>query len=284
MFLTYTFTTFVITFLLKANIYNISFKSVITMFVTNEYLLSNANSIVEYKDFTRVWYADIGYQIVINWVVLSLIPHIFQPILLLLGETIEECNAKKERLQRRMEKAIEGKEFAFEDYYANILMIVFVSVALCGPVPILLFIGGVALLTRYFFWKYYFIRFCKITPTFDESLNSKVTGVLYWAVILHLCFSIYAYGNTEIFPLANSIATVNTLAATLSTGTASIISTLITRCALNWLLTCVLAFVLLCYVLKTFFVDSIISLVKMCSKDKLPTVMLQNNMEFTPGG
>jgi len=74
-----------------------------------------------------------------------------------------------------MDKMIEGKEFTFDDYYANILMIVFVSVALCGPIPLLLFIGAVALLSRYLFWKYYFIRFCKITPTFDESLNSKVS-------------------------------------------------------------------------------------------------------------
>jgi hypothetical protein len=104
-----------------------------------------------------------------------------------------------------MEKAIEGKEFTFDDNYANVLMIVFVSVMLCGPIPLLLLIGGLALLTRYLFWKYYFIRFCKITPTFDESLNSKVTGILYWAVIAHLCVSIYAFGNTEIFAVTGSI-------------------------------------------------------------------------------
>lgn len=45
LFLTYTFTTFFITFLLKANIYGVSFKTIITNFVTDAYLLSNAASI-----------------------------------------------------------------------------------------------------------------------------------------------------------------------------------------------------------------------------------------------
>lgn len=41
-----------------------------------------------------------------------------------------------------------------------------------------------------------------------------------------------------------------------------------------------LAFVIISYVLKTFFVDSIMSLARMCAKDKLPTVLVQNNQEF----
>lgn len=196
LFLTYTFTTFFITFLLKANIYNISFKTIITQFVTDTYLLSNSASLSEYTDFSRTWYADVGYQIVINWLVLSLVPHIFQPILLLITDSIEQCQAQGQKIQRKMDKMIEGKEFTFEDYYANLLMIVFVSIGLCGPMPLLLLIGGLAILTRYLFWKYYFIRFCKIPPTFNESLNTKVTGMLYWAAIIHLCISIYAFGNT----------------------------------------------------------------------------------------
>lgn len=55
---------------------------------------------------------------------------------------------------------------------------------------------------------------------------------------------------------------------------------MISRCAVNWLHTSVLVFVLVSYILKTFFVDSITSLVRMCSKDKVPTVMLQNNQGF----
>jgi hypothetical protein len=66
-----------------------------------------------------------------------------------------------------MEKMIEGAEFQFEDCYANVLMIVFVSMMLGGPMPILMLLGAIALGSRYLFWKYYFIRFCKIPPTFD---------------------------------------------------------------------------------------------------------------------
>lgn len=80
-------------------------------------------------------------------------------------------------------------------------MIVFVTMILCGPMPLMMVLGTVALGSRYLYWKYYFIRFCKIPPTFDESLNTNVLNILPWAVFIHLAVSIYAYGNTDIFPL-----------------------------------------------------------------------------------
>jgi hypothetical protein len=99
-----------------------------------------------------------------------------------------------------------------------------------------------------------------------------------------LAISIYAYGNTDIFPISGSIAIINNLAATLSVGSATFITTIISRCAVNWLLTGILALILLIILVKTFFVDSIISLVRMCKQDKIPTVMITNNQEFTPTG
>lgn len=86
LFLTYTFTTFVITFLLQANLFKISFKTIINGFISSDYLRKNSAALTEYNDLTRSWYADIGYKIVINWVTFSLIPHIIQPLILLVSE------------------------------------------------------------------------------------------------------------------------------------------------------------------------------------------------------
>lgn len=195
LFLTYTFTTFIITFLLQARILDISFKFVITRFISDPTLLSNVNMLVEYEDLSRAWYLDIGYKITMNWITFAIIPHIFQPIILVISECIANWRAKKEKFQRNMDMLIEASVFQFEDNYANILMIVFVTMMLCGPIPILLVLGTVALGTRYLFWKYYFIRFCKIPPTFDESLNDKIMKIMPWSVFIHLAISIYAYGN-----------------------------------------------------------------------------------------
>lgn len=130
-----------------------------------------------------------------NLLTVMFLPHIIQPFLLALAECLSNWRAKKEKFQRNMDKMIEGSLFQFEDNYANILMIVFVTLMLCGPIPLLLFFGTIALGLRYLFWKYYFIRFCKIPPTFDESLNDKVLRILPWSVFIHLAISIYAYGN-----------------------------------------------------------------------------------------
>lgn len=108
-----------------------------------------------------------------------------------------------------MDQALELAEFNFEDCYANILLIVFVSLLLAGPMPLMILLGTVALGTRYLFWKYYFIRFCKIPPTFDESLNTKIMNILYWCVIIHLAISIFAYGNNEIFSVKNDFPSIN---------------------------------------------------------------------------
>lgn len=286
LFLTYTFTTFVITFLLQANVLSISFKMVISRFVSDPYLLKNVGLLNEYSDLTRNWYLDIGYQIVINWATLTLLPHIVQPFTLWVAECIAECRARRQKFQRNMDKMIEGSVFQFEDCYANVLMIVSVTLLLSGPMPILMALGTVALGTRYLFWKFYFIRFCKIPPTFDESLNSKVMGILPWAVFLHIGISIYAYGNTYIFPRTSSNEILGKLLEYLPSDTSKdgFLLNILARLAGNWLLTLLLALLLVIYFLKTFLVDIVKSLVGQCKKDKVPTVFANNNQEFTPNG
>lgn len=54
--------------------------------------------------------------------------------------------------------------------------------------------------------------------------------------------------------------------------------------AINWLLTVTLVVVVVIWFFKTLFIDTILSLIAMVKKDKLPTVMLNNNQEFTPAG
>lgn len=82
----------------------------------------------------------------------------------------------------------------------------FVPFAFAGPMPLLLPISAIALTVRYFYSKYYFLRFCRAPRAFDESLNQMVMNLLPLALFLHLMVSIYAYGATDIFPTESSIS------------------------------------------------------------------------------
>ena len=73
------------------------------------------------------------------------------------------------------------------------------SLAFCGSMPVIVVITFLALFMRYFFEKYYFFRYCRIPKTFDEALDLEVSSLLPYAIIIHFCFSIWMFGNTEIF-------------------------------------------------------------------------------------
>lgn len=79
-FVIYFVTTFILTILLQAEVFGISFKYLIVNFLSDPYLISNLNNLTEYSDFTREWYSGIGYKICITWIISSLVPHIYDPL------------------------------------------------------------------------------------------------------------------------------------------------------------------------------------------------------------
>ncbi len=96
---------------MQANVFKISFKSIIKNFIQDQSLLNNLASLTEYYDLTSNWYRDIGYQIWFNVLVLSLVPHIFMPIVMHIMECIGEYRAKGEIMYRKMYDKIRPAEF-----------------------------------------------------------------------------------------------------------------------------------------------------------------------------
>jgi hypothetical protein len=86
--ITYATTTALITFLMQANVFSISFKSIIGHFITDPTLKINLSTIKEYYDLTSFWYRDIGYQIWFNIFLMSFFPHIIMPFYFYLMECI----------------------------------------------------------------------------------------------------------------------------------------------------------------------------------------------------
>lgn len=86
--------------------------------------------------------------------------------------------------------------------------------------------------------------------------------------------------------MPNTLTFVDNIASQLSTGASSFAILLLKRIACSWLLSALLLLVVVAYILKTYFIDSIRALVSACKGDhvQLPSTVIKNNQEFTPAG
>lgn len=66
-----------------------------------------------------------------------------------------------------MEHLMESEEFDIEDHYANIMMVILVGYVFSSAIPLLLPLTFIGLITRYYYFKYSFVRFCRIPRTYD---------------------------------------------------------------------------------------------------------------------
>lgn len=104
-------TTTLITFLMQANVFGLSILSLYGRLITDKDLSNNIRSMSEYSDLTPRWYKDIGYQIWFNIFIMCFLPQAFQPLFYMLKEKLQECLAKRERIQVKMNAAIECHGF-----------------------------------------------------------------------------------------------------------------------------------------------------------------------------
>jgi len=92
---------------LQADIFGWSFRGLLISMSASGYLRQNAEMLSIYDDLIREWYVDIGYRIVLNWLVLTFVPYVFNPFLDLLFQKVSEWRARKETLQAPMDKLLQ---------------------------------------------------------------------------------------------------------------------------------------------------------------------------------
>lgn len=68
-----------------------------------------------------------------------------------------------------------------------------------GGIPILYFTSFLHLLVLYWVDKLNIFRVCKKPLNYNESMQEMVRNILYLVPFIHTIFSIYIYGNTDIF-------------------------------------------------------------------------------------
>lgn len=62
-------------------------------------------------------------------------------------------------------------------------------------------VSFVGLITRYLYFKYIFIRFCRVPKTYNEALNSRAISILKIILLIRCLLSIYMYGADGIFAM-----------------------------------------------------------------------------------
>ena len=103
-----------------------------------------------------------------------------------------------------MEAKIEAEVFQIEDHYANVIMIIFVCMMFSGGIPLMIPISFLGLATRYIYFKYSFIRFCRVPQTFNDSINNKILRILPFCFIVHFALDLWMYGVPLIFSTESS--------------------------------------------------------------------------------
>lgn len=65
----------------------------------------------------------------------------------------------------------------------------------------MILVSCLGLVTRYVYFKYLFIRFCRVPKTYNEALNTRAISILKIILFLRCLISLYMYGAEDIFAM-----------------------------------------------------------------------------------
>lgn len=75
------------------------------------YVRENLINMRSYDDLKREWYLDIGYKICLNWLLLSVMPILGNPVVDWGCEKVAEWRAREQKIQKKMEAKLQKPEF-----------------------------------------------------------------------------------------------------------------------------------------------------------------------------
>ena len=69
----------------------------------------------------------------------------------------------------------------------------------CSGLPLLYIITFLFLIIQYWIDKYFMLRLYKKHPSVDDKMDKTAGLALYYLIYVHIIFSIFIYGNSDIF-------------------------------------------------------------------------------------
>lgn len=139
-------------------------------------------------------------------------------------------------------------------------MIIFVGFAFAPGIPFMIVLSWVALITRYVYFKYIFIRFCRIPKSYNHSMNQTILAIFPISLAFHLIFALWMYGVSSIFAMNNTVIEQFVIIFLIQLQTTqfeflSFLATIWQKISATWYVFLFFSLLLIIYLLKKIIVD-----------------------------
>jgi hypothetical protein len=153
----------------------------------------------KYQDFEREWYPTVGMAITMTMLINAFVPHLVLCLQMFIIAPIMRFTKRRSiRTQQQMDKLFAGPAFDISVRYPMVLNSVFVTMIFSGGSPVLLFIAALTCGGTFWFDKLSILRMYSVKTAYDEELGETALFLLPWTLVLHLGFSAWMYGNSEL--------------------------------------------------------------------------------------
>ncbi|KAG1702186.1 hypothetical protein DVH05_009976 [Phytophthora capsici] len=157
----------------------------------------------KYSDFQRDWYPTVGMGVTMTMLINAVMPQAILLLQLCFISPLKRCLARRTvRTQKKMDKLYAGPTFDLAVRYPMVLNSVFVTLVFCGGSPVLLFIATLACTATFWIDKLSLLWLYSVKTAYDEALGETALSLLPWALVAHLGFSSWMYGNTDLLKVS----------------------------------------------------------------------------------
>ncbi|KAF0683855.1 Aste57867_24130 [Aphanomyces stellatus] len=151
-----------------------------------------------FKDFVQQWYIAVGVGIATTMLVNTVAPQVAPTLqMFVIYPIMEWFGTQFAVTQKQMNEVYAGPPFDISLRYPLVLNTVFVTMMYCGGIPILLPIASVACFVTYACDKLTLMRLYSVRTAYDEALGQLAASLLPFALLIHLGFSTWMYGNNQ---------------------------------------------------------------------------------------
>jgi len=182
---------------------------VIILIVNGKFSRRQVDNFLEgfYTDLTSDWFLNVGtillMTMIINIVNLPIINLLFYFVGAMRRCFDRSCTCDHKTTSKETQedwvKLYTGPEFLVDFRYAQILTIIFICFLYAPGIPILYLTSFLNLLVIYWMDKFLVLRICKLSKTFDDTMENVVRKTLFFALFFHLISAVWTYGNSLLF-------------------------------------------------------------------------------------
>jgi len=154
----------------------------------------------EIDSFNKDWYLQVGANIVLTMIINTLAPHVPPCSRYCCRERLRRRRSKvrKAVTQEQLDSLYTGPVFTIGPRYAVMLNVFFVCFLYAPGIPVLYMVGAASFLLGYWLDKLFLLRLYRRPPQYDEVLAKLAGSLLPWALVLHLMFACWMYGENTL--------------------------------------------------------------------------------------